>query len=223
MANEIHINEYKSKDELFVNCSESIISEINQAFFSKNEGTILLSGGSTPEPLYKLLAKNDFVKSKVQWGLVDERFVEFSSDYSNEKMIRNALGDDAEIVGMVSDSKNYISNLIEINERYKSFIKETDISILGMGGDGHFASLFPGDESSEKVLNSNEKAIFNTTAPSFPERRVSCSFQMLLESKSIYLIITGQSKKDVLLNSELNLPIHKLLAKRNDIKIYYAD
>ena len=223
MANEIYINEFSSKVELFENCSESIIAEVNQAIVSKNEINILLSGGSTPEPLYKLLAKNDFVKLKVKWGLVDERFVELSSDYSNEKMIRNALGDNAKIVGMVSNSKNYRSNLIEINERHKSFIEETDISILGMGGDGHFASLFPGDECSEKLLKSNEIAIFNTTAPSFPETRMTCSFQMLLESKSIYLIITGQTKKEVLLNSKLNLPIHKLLAKRNDLKIYYAD
>lgn len=223
MANEIHINEYKSKDELFVNCSNTILTEMNKSISSNNGCNVLLSGGSTPEPLYELFAKNENLVSKVQWGLVDERFIETTSDYSNEKMIKRALGNQARIVGMVSDSKNYISNLIEINERYKSFIKETDISILGMGGDGHFASLFPGDESSEKVLDSNEKAIFNTTAPLFPEMRVTCSFQLIVESKSIYLIITGQSKKDVLLNSELNLPIHKLLAKRNDIKIYYAD
>jgi 6-phosphogluconolactonase len=138
-------------------------------------------------------------------------------------MIRRALGNQARVVGMVFDDINYENNLLEVNKCYKSFVDKTEISILGMGGDGHFASLFPGDESSEKVLDSNEKAIFNTSAPSFPERRVTCSFQMIVESKSIYLIITGQSKKDVLLNSELNLPIHKLLSKRNDIKIYYAD
>jgi 6-phosphogluconolactonase len=223
MANEIHINEYKSKDELFINCSNAILTEMNKSMASNNGCNVLLSGGSTPEPIYELFAKNENLVSKVQWGLVDERFIETTSDYSNEKMIRRALGNQARVVGMVSDDINYENNLLEVNKCYKSFVDKTEISILGMGGDGHVASLFPGDESSEKVLDSNEKAIFNTTAPSFPERRVTCSFQMIVESKSIYLIITGKSKKDVLLNSELNLPIHKLLAKRNDIKIYYAD
>ena len=223
MANEIYIKEFSLKEELFESCSESILIEIKNAFIQKNECNVLLSGGSTPEPLYELFAKNENLVSKVQWGLVDERFIETTSDYSNEKMIRRALGNQARVVGMVSNDVNYENNLLEVNKCYKSFVNKTEISILGMGGDGHFASLFPGDESSEKVLISNEKAIFNTTAPSFPEMRVTCSFQMIVESKSIYLIITGQSKKDVLLNSELNLPIHKLVSKRNDIKIYYAD
>jgi 6-phosphogluconolactonase len=223
MANEIHIEEFSSKEELFARCSESILLDIQQSFLQNNQCSVLLSGGSTPEPLYNLLAENKELVSDVQWGLVDERFVDTSSEYSNEKMIREALGNDVKVVGMVSDSSNYTTNLIQINDRYKSFIEQTNISILGMGVDGHFASLFPGDESSEKILNSNEKAIFNTSAPSFPEQRITCSFQMIIDCQSIYLIITGQTKKDILVATELNLPIHKLLAKRNDIKIYYAD
>lgn len=223
MANEIHIKEFSTKEELFARCSESILNDIQQSILQNNHCSVLLSGGSTPEPLYNLLAENKELVSDVQWGLVDERFVDTSSEYSNEKMIREALGNDVKVVGMVSDSSNYTTNLIQINDRYKSFVDRTDITILGMGTDGHFASLFPGDKSSEKILNSNEKAIFNTSAPSFPEQRITCSFQMILDCQSIYLIITGQTKKEVLLNSKLNLPIHKLLAKRNDIKIYYAD
>jgi 6-phosphogluconolactonase len=182
-----------------------------------------LSGGGTPEPLYKLFAQNKDLVTQVQWGLVDERFIETTSDYSNEKMIRNALGNQATVFGMVSDSTDYHSNLIKINKSYNSFIDQTDISILGMGPDGHFASLFPNDPASDNVMKSNEKAIFNTNAPSFPEERITCSFQLILESKSIYLILIGKTKKDILCNDELDLPIHKLLAKRNDIKIYYAD
>jgi 6-phosphogluconolactonase len=223
MANEIYIKEFSLKEELFESCSESLVQQFEQSLGENNACHVILSGGSTPEPIYKLIGQHKVLVSQVQWGLVDERFVQTTSEYSNEKMIRQALGKDAKIVGMVSDSSNYSTNLIQINQSYQSFVEKTDIAILGMGGDGHFASLFPGDESSEKVLGSNEKAIFNTNAPSFPEQRVTCSFQMILDCKCIYLIITGQSKKDVLLNPELNLPIHKLLAKRNDIKIYYAD
>lgn len=223
MANKIHIEEFSSKKELFESCSESILIDIQQSILKNNQCSVLLSGGSTPEPLYKLLAKKKDLFSQVHWGLVDERFVETSSEFSNEKMIREALGNEANITGMVSEISNYSANLNEINERYISFVDRTDLSILGMGTDGHFASLFPGDESSEKILNSDEKALFNTNAPTFPKERITCSFQMILDSKSIYLIITGQTKKDILSSTECNLPIHNLLAKRNDLKIYYAD
>lgn len=223
MANEIYIREFSSKKELFASCSESILIDIQKSFLQNNKCSVLLSGGSTPEPLYKLFSEKKDLITQVQWGLVDERFVETSSEFSNEKMIREALGIDTKIIGMVSNSSNYSINLNETNERYKSFVDRTDITILGMGTDGHFASLFPGDESSQKILDSNEKAVFNTNAPSFPKQRITCSLQMILDSNSLYLIITGQTKKDLLSTTELNLPIHKLLAKRNDLKIYYAD
>ncbi|MFM7662377.1 MAG: 6-phosphogluconolactonase [Bacteroidota bacterium] len=223
MANEIYLKEFLSTEELFISCIESILTAIQKSISLTNQCNVLLSGGSTPEPLYKLLAEKKELVSQVKWGLVDERFIDSSGEFSNEKMIRNALGSTAKLEGMVYDSSDYSANLIEINERYVSFIKRTDIAILGMGSDGHFASLFPGDESSEKILNSNEKAIFNTRAPSFPEQRITCSLQMLLDCQAMYLIITGPTKKGILLNTELNLPIHKLLARRNDIKIYYAD
>jgi 6-phosphogluconolactonase len=223
MANQIHINEFLSKDELFASCSESIFNDIEKSFDQNDLCNILLSGGSTPEPLYKLLATNKDLVSKVQYGLVDERFVELSSDYCNEKMIRQALGSEASLIGMVADDENYERNLIEINNRYTTFLNRTDIIILGMGPDGHFASLFPNDDLSENILNSSEKGICNTNAPSFPNKRITYSFQSILEGKIIYLIITGKNKKEVLENYNLDLPIHKLLVKRNDIKIYYAD
>lgn len=223
MANEIHIKEFLSKEELFTSCSEAILIDVNKTIVQNKKCKILLSGGSTPEPLYKLLSENKELVSKVIWGLVDERFIDTSSDYSNEKMIKSALGKDASVVGMVADNLDYETNLMQINEQYKPFTEKTNITILGMGTDGHFASLFPGDKSSEEILNSSEKAIFNTSAPSFPEKRITCSFQLILESETVYLIITGKSKKEILKRTEHNLPIHKLLAKRNDIKIYYAD
>lgn len=223
MANQIHINEFLSKDELFASCSESVFNDIENSIDRNDFCNVLLSGGSTPEPLYKLLATNKDIVSKVQFGLVDERFVELCSDYCNEKMIRQALGSEARIIGMVEDDENYDRNLIEINNRYTTFLNRTDIIILGMGPDGHFASLFPDDELSEKLLNSSEMGIFNTIAPSYPNKRITYSFQSILESKIIYLIITGKNKKEVLENYKLDLPIHKLLVKRNDIKIYYAD
>ena len=116
MANEIYLNEFLTKEELFENCSESVLKEIQNSVLEKNTCNVLLSGGSTPEPLYKLFAKNKDLVTQVQWGLVDERFIETTSDYSNEKMIRNALGNQATVFGMVSDSTNYQANLIKINK-----------------------------------------------------------------------------------------------------------
>ena len=91
-----------------------------------------------------------------------------------------------------------------------------------MGPDGHTASLFPNDPSSEQILANNDVGLFNTNAPSIPTRRITCSKQMLLNAKHIFLLIFGEEKLNILENSNLNLPIHVLLKERNDIEIYYA-
>ncbi|MEY4573702.1 MAG: hypothetical protein RLZ10_3004 [Bacteroidota bacterium] len=223
MANEIETIEFSSREQMFESCANDLFSVISNKTNNSSTCRFLLSGGSTPEPVYRLLASKIKNQANIHWGLVDERFVDVHSEFSNEKMIRNALGKDALLTGMVFDAENYEVNLKTVNEKYADFIQQTDIILLGMGEDGHFASLFPNDLNSEILLSENHIGIFNTNAPSEPTKRITCSMNMILNSKIILLMITGKKKKEVLENLHLNLPIHKLLSKRNDIHIYYAD
>jgi 6-phosphogluconolactonase len=223
MANEIETIEFSSREQMFESCANDLFSFISNKTNNSSTCRVLLSGGSTPEPVYRLLATKIKNQTNIHWGLVDERFVDVHSEFSNEKMIRNALGNQVLLTGMVLDAENYEDNLKTVNEKYADFIQQTDIILLGMGEDGHFASLFPGDFVSEKLLAQNQLGIFNTTAPNMPHNRITCSMQLILNSSMILLMITGKKKKEVLENLHLNLPIHKLLSKRNDIHIYYAD
>jgi 6-phosphogluconolactonase len=223
MANEIVIKEFQTREQLFESCAKDLVSVISETNNKNIVCRVLLSGGSTPEPVYRLLSSKLIDQSMIQWGLVDERFVDIQSDYSNERMIRSSLGPNAQITGMVFDPENYENNLKITNEKYADFILQTDIILLGMGDDGHFASLFPNDATSEKLLSENLVGIFNTGAHNEPKKRITCSMQMIMNSKIILLMITGKKKKEVLQNQALSLPIHKLLNRRNDIQIYYAD
>jgi 6-phosphogluconolactonase len=223
MANKVEIMDFNSREELVSKLASDLTQYVQEIIETKGYCRMLLSGGTSPKPVYECFASMIQSPEKVLVGLVDERFVPLSSDYSNERMIGEAMGDGFKIEGMVTNSIDIQDNLLQIRERYQPFLSETDITILGMGTDGHTASIFPGDEASGKIRKSDVVNIFNTMAPVYPEQRITCSTEMIVRSGIVILLITGADKRNVLMNDKKGLPIHDLLLKRPDIKIYYAD
>jgi len=215
------------KNILFTSMAESIIEELKDVINRKGGATMLLSGGSTPGPLYKLLdEKCDFLE-KIKIGLVDERYVPVSSEFSNEKYIKNCFSKHPEafyqITGMVIDSEDEKKNIELVTSKYQDFLNQTDIVILGMGKDGHIASIFPGDKESLIALSSSEKAILKTIAPSEPSHRITCSMKMITDATIIYMLFHGNEKRKVLNDKTKSLPIHDLLEKRKDVKLFYLE
>ena len=197
--------------------------KLREAISKLGIAKILLSGGSTPSGLYKKLSSIKLDWSKVIVGLVDERFVENTSDYSNEKLIRESLlinnAKNATFVPMINSISNEKENLITTKESYSIFNQSTFV-ILGMGEDGHTASLFPNDPESIEALNSKSFIHF-TNSPSMPERRITCTPKLLLSSKNIFLMLTGENKKEVLFSAAKNkLPISHFIGSMT--AIYYS-
>ena len=202
---------------------EEIKLKLREAISKLGIAKILLSGGSTPSGLYKKLSSIKLDWSKVIVGLVDERFVENTSDYSNEKLIRESLlinnAKNATFVPMINSISNEKENLITTNESYTIF-NDASVIILGMGEDGHTASLFPNDSDSIKAMDS-EQNIFFTNSPSIPTRRITCTPKLLLSSKNIFLMLTGENKKEVLFSAAKNkLPISHFIGTKT--VIYYS-
>lgn len=216
------MNKFKSKEEAIEQLRLVTIEALKASNEKTGFSTMLLSGGGTPGPLYSELNRTYKEFEKTTIGLVDERFVPVSNEHSNERLIRNLISHSDKIIGMVHDEDNYSQNINIAQKHYEIFKDKLDVVILGMGPDGHTASLFPNDPSSEQILANNDIGLFNTNAPSIPTRRITCSKQMLLNAKHIFLLIFGEEKLNILENSNLNLPIHVLLKERTDIEIYYA-
>jgi 6-phosphogluconolactonase len=226
MENQLDIHIASSKEEFINTVTQEILICLSNSIKEFGNANILLSGGSTPGPIYRSLdLKCEFIE-KISIGLVDERFVETTNKHSNEKLIRECFSSRESfkynIEGMVYDSTDKIENLSLINKKYQKFIDKTDMVILGMGKDGHTASIFPNDPASINAILSTSSFI-NTHAPSYPEERISCSINQICKAKSIILTIIGKEKREKLINPELKLPIHQLLKIREDIKVFYLE
>lgn len=214
---------HASKEELEDALLQDIKFIISEDITKFGKATILLSGGSTPSGLYRKLSSTQLDWSKVIVGLVDERFVENSSDYSNEKLVKTCLlineAKNATFIPMIFSVDNKALNLLRTNESYTIF-NDASVIILGMGEDGHTASLFPNDSDSNKAMNSDQNICF-TNSPTNPTRRITCTPKLLLSSKNIFLMLTGENKKEVLFSAAKNkLPISHFIGSITEI--YYS-
>ena len=217
--------EFLNKHELENNLAEQIIKDLNDSIQSIGRATLLVSGGSTPKELYRKLSLYDIAWDKIEIGLVDERFVPVSEETSNEKMIREKLlinyAEKASFTGMIYFSNDIFKNIEEVEKNYYKFQDNATVTVLGMGTDGHTASLFPDNNASEDDLkDKNSSIVLNTLSPSEPRRRISCSKRTILNSKNIYLMMVGEPKMAVYNQAHLmKLPISYFLS---NLQTYYA-
>ena len=223
----MEIKKFENKKNLESTLLLKISSCISDAIKKYGDARFLLSGGSTPMNLYSLLSEETIEWEKVKIGLVDERFVPKENLFNNETQIKNNLLKNsakfATIFGMVYNYENEMLNLKMVNQQYKTFFERIDFTILGMGEDGHTASLFPGDKESEELMNTSNMGVFSTKSPSFPYNRITCSKELIAKSNYIALFINGENKFNVLKNSiETQVPISYFVKNSKNMEIYYS-
>ena len=204
--------EFQTKQHLEESLCNRISEIIVSAIKEKGVAKILLSGGGTPKDLYHRLSLLNLEWNKVKIGLVDERFVSIDSEFSNEKMISHILlqnvAKDANLYGMVKNIEDYKGNLKALNKSYEELI-DSDIVLLGMGTDGHTASIFPEDQSSKECMHDDTPKIRNTNAPHDPKKRISLNKPFISNSKHIFLMITGDDKRKTFIQAITEKhPIH---------------
>ena len=201
MQNSIE-NIFTDKAELELSLAKEISEKLESEIKNKGEATLLVSGGSTPKKLYEILSNKVIDWNKVNIGLIDERFVATNTDQSNELLIKNTLiknkAADAKFIGLVFNLNDYQENLNIAISKNKTFCKSITCSILGMGLDGHTASLFP---NSDEIYTDDsiygDRLIINTRATSEPSKRISYTKAKILSSKHLFLYFNGKEKLDV--------------------------
>ena len=201
---------FLDKDKLEQELAEQIIRTLEVDLKEHNAAKLLLSGGNTPIKLYELLSQFDINWAQVSIGLVDERFVSPNDAQSNERMIKNTLlqgkASKAKFIGLVYDTANLDANLDIALAHNKPFLEGISCVILGMGSDGHTASLFPNDEASlhSLVEKNSAQPLLVTNAPSAPQIRISYTKEQLLKTNKLFLYFTGDEKMKVFSKAKMD-------------------
>jgi len=187
---------YDSLPTLHKMLAYKVARDLEAAIAAKGSASLMLSGGNTPRPFLVQLAAENIDWSRVTVGLVDERWVDPESGASNENLVRSELlangAGAATFVGMYHSGETTAEAVAEVEADYKSLFP-FDVVVLGMGGDGHTASLFPGRPELQTLLN-DTVLCGAAEAPVDPKERMSLSLYAIASAAHCYLHIEGGAK-----------------------------
>ena len=194
------VTAFASRDALMAAVAERLADALRTAIADRGAACAALSGGTTPEPAYRLLAARKLDWSKVTFALVDERFVPPDQDPSNEGLLRRALApafaNGARLESMYADTPTAREAAERADARYA--LLRFDIALMGMGPDGHTASWFPGAAALDVALDlESKRTVVSVHAPQAygtPER-LSLTRAALARAGHILVLILGAEKR----------------------------
>jgi|TARA_B110000261_G_scaffold66518_1_gene78005 6-phosphogluconolactonase len=198
----------------------SIASTLEESVLKKGYATLVVSGGNSPLEIFSHLNQMPISWPKVTIILGDDRMLDPGNTDSNDKLIRENL-----IINKAGSAK-YLS-LIDPLVTPSKLNFPFDISLLGMGLDGHFASLFPElleNISLFKIDAPHEIYLSEDSLGDPSHKRITMNLSMLLNSVRCILLVSSESKRGVLDQAigDSSLPVHHLI-NQNKIKIEFSD
>ena len=190
-----------------------IATVLSEAIATRGTASLALSGGRSPKPVLEALARTPLDWSKIVVTLVDERWVAPDAPDSNERLLRDTLltgpAAAARFVPMKNDAADAYAGQPAVEAAFAAIPWPLDIVLLGMGEDGHTASLFPAAAELADGLSSTARTIA-VTPPAAPHQRLSLTASAILAARHIFLQISGDAKKAVYAQALEDGPVETL-------------
>jgi len=208
--------------------AQEVIRELRRGLASRGAGTLALAGGRTPVPLFQARRDADLDWSRVGITLTDERWVGESDAASNAALLRTALlggrAAAASFFPLHDGSPDAAGAAGAVWQRLQALPRPFDAVVLGMGEDGHIASLFPGNQGLPAALDPlSDPACVAMVAPTVPTERLSLNLAALMQTRRLFLLVSGKVKEDLLLRAarqaagEGGWPVSALLQQRQPL------
>ena len=194
--------EFKDSSTLVAALAGEVAELLRSAIKERGQASLVVSGGSTPVPFFAALSALALDWQQVVVTLADERWVDPTEADSNEHLVRQHLLQNqaaaARFVGFKNGAPTAVQGEKECGDRLALLPRPFDVLILGMGNDGHTASLFPQATRLGEALNMNSgKLCLAITPPAAPHERMTLTLPALLQSRRIILHLAGPGKRTV--------------------------
>ena len=184
-----------------------IAEKLTSAITLRGMASLMVSGGSSPKPLFANLAKADIAWDKVTVSLVDERWVNPDQPGSNEAFIKEnfltGAASQARFISLKTPHASAAEGLLEVEQRFAAIPAPFDVCVMGMGLDSHTASWFPRANGRAAAMDEHALARFAhvdargcSGAGDFPER-ITLTLSAVMDSRSIVMFIPGSEKRRV--------------------------
>ncbi len=196
-----------SRDEAVDVAVQIVAAELDLAVQKFGRASCLLSGGSSPRPIYERLSREPIAWEGVTIGLVDERWVKEGEAGSNASFLKQTIlqneASAANFIPMTTPHASAREGAAELNMRYRQIGLPFDVVMMGMGTDGHTASWFPNSEGLAPALDVKEPSLIGVInakdcpgAGDFPQR-VTLTLPSIINARCVILFITGEQKRRV--------------------------
>lgn len=215
--------------------AREIVDRLAAAIAERGRASFVATGGTTPALLYDRLSRAPLPWDRVAVTVSDERWVDPSAPESNEGLVRRRLLRDDEIradfvpLKTPTDTPEAAEGFV--HWKLVAMPRPFDVVLLGMGADGHIASLFPGAPGLERAMDLKDPALCRAVRPAVAAgstARMSLTLRALLDSRLIALVVQGQEKRQTLrraaaAGSFAEMPVRALLRQNTvPVHIYWA-
>ena len=211
--------------------AQAIAALVMRRLEGQYKASLVVAGGTTPRQCYEVLSNLKLDWPNVSIVLGDERWVPPDHEDSNERLVRETLlkgrAAAAALLPVYKSGSDPVERSAEINAEIRQLPFPFSCALLGMGEDGHFASLFPDAENLPTALDpDNLNLCLPIDTAASPHPRVSLTLSALSRSDQIVLLLFGDRKRAVLeaaMSPDSDLPVSRLLLqKRAPVNIFWA-
>jgi len=193
--------EYPDREMLMLTLADKMAGELNSCLRRHDHASFAVPGGSTPGPMFDSLSDTKLDWSRVHVMLSDERWVPPDHGRSNTRLVRERLltnrAADAVYVPLWADTGTPEDAIDDLAEAIQPELP-LSILLLGMGEDGHIASLFPGADRLDDALSAKAPPLMAMRGGGAEEPRITLTAPVLKGAMSTHILITGAAKRETL-------------------------
>ena len=190
---------YPDSDTAARELASKLAASLATAIAARGIASLVVSGGRSPVKLFEFLRAQPIDWPRVCIALADERWVDTADAQSNERLIRDVLLREraaaARFLGLKNAAPTPDLGAVSAWETFARVPRPFDAVVLGMGDDGHTASLFPGSPNLPSAMNPAAAAgCVGMWAPVAPQPRLSLNLSALLDARQVLVLISGEAK-----------------------------